>query len=300
MSLTRSSSGSQIILPSTSPRPGSAQGYRRPHDVHLDSQHQVKSEEVPKEFLLAEVVPEISKTKKSLYAVGRRSSSVPALHCASQTSSQSHTASQTSSLNPTVKDKSIPSLPKRRERRNSSGAAGAMLNDANGAVQAAGARRSSLDVSDPEEILMEAAFSNDVNMIKVLAVMDRKGLKKHVDHAMLYAILAGSVDVVKAMLKYGANPDYAAATGTTVWDAAKQSPNPEIMKDILVNRGRQSSASAEISNIFSGANQKSHEKKAPNEIKSESKESSNQSKPIVQRRAAGNKLKLFTKRFTVE
>lgn len=104
--------------------------------------------------------------------------------------------------------------------------------------------------SDPETCLLQAALSNDTNMIKVLAVMDRNALKKHIDYALLYAIRAGSYEVVKTMFRYGASLD-AKDLQHSIWDLAKQSPDPEAMNDLLLQM-ESPFATEEIRSKFSG------------------------------------------------
>lgn len=109
-----------------------------------------------------------------------------------------------------------------------------------------------LDTSDPEQVLLRAAVTNDVNMIKVLAVMDRKALLKHVDYALLYAIRAGSSDCVKTMFKYGASAKAKDAFGHSMWDYAKKSPDPEAMCTVLESATGHTGASEDIRVHFSG------------------------------------------------
>jgi hypothetical protein len=97
---------------------------------------------------------------------------------------------------------------------------------------------------------MHAALSNDVSMVKVLAVMDRNALKKHIDYALLYAIRAGSYEVVKTMFKYGASLNAKGFKHTT-WDYARQSPDPEAMHELL-QQMESPFSSEEIRCVFSG------------------------------------------------
>lgn len=107
---------------------------------------------------------------------------------------------------------------------------------------------------DPEKCLIQAALRNDIRSIKLLAVQDRRGLKQHVDYALFYAIKAGSYDAVKLLLKHGANLDAKYIYGGhTVWDFAKQSPDPEIMKALLQSLKTGAMAHDDIRMHFSGA-----------------------------------------------
>lgn len=110
-----------------------------------------------------------------------------------------------------------------------------------------------LQVMDPQKCLLEAAFTNDASAIKVLAVMDLKGLRKHVNYALLYAITSGSYDAVRQMFWYGATIDAQdACNEMTVWECAQRSPEPENMKLFLQQMKTGPSASAPIQALFNG------------------------------------------------
>jgi hypothetical protein len=155
-----------------------------------------------------------------------------------------------------------------------------------------------LDVSNPEEALLQAAVTNDASMVKVLAVMDRKALKKHVDYALLYAVRAGSSDVVKAMFQYGgASLNAKDAFGNSVWDFAQQSPEPEIMNAVL-QQVKNPGPSEEIRANFTAHTASSKPPPYP-KSKAEQGQTSNQRGASVVRRGSKSSISKLHKRSTL-
>merc|ERR1719453_2859292 len=112
-------------------------------------------------------------------------------------------------------------------------------------------RKDSLEVTDPQQCLLDAAFNNDVGAVKLLALEDLEGLRKHVDYVLLYAIMEGSYDVVKLLFWYGASLDAKNAPNhLTIWDCAARSPEPEIMKEFLGTMKTGHVASESIRRMF--------------------------------------------------
>lgn len=144
-----------------------------------------------------------------------------------------------------------------------------------------------LEVTDKETSLMKAVLSNDASAIKVLAVMDRKGLKKHADTALLYAARAGHSEVMKTLCRYGASLDAKDASGRTPFDYAKQSPQPEEIKLLLEQLQTGSCiASDDIRAIFSGAGSRKPSKEASGSQKHPEAQASQRASSIVVRRGA--------------
>lgn len=128
-----------------------------------------------------------------------------------------------------------------------------------------------LEKMEPDQRLFWAACTNDIKMVKVLAVRDRASFMKHVNHAILYASKAGSCDAVRVMCQYGGSLNAKDASGRTVWDYAQQSPNPEVLTEVL-SKINDPSASDDIKSIFSKADQKAkQDRQAAEEMKAASK-----------------------------
>lgn len=154
--------------------------------------------------------------------------------------------------------------------------------------RASGSGKACLEITDPEEALLQAAISNDANTIKVLAVMDRQSLQKNIDYALLYGLKASSYDAVKTMLKHGASLKSKDAFGNTVWDYAQQSAEPEMMSGLLQqHKSGNIHASEDIRAVFSGSNPGS--RKPSKEQTGQSGQTSSQRTPSTVRRGANSK-----------
>jgi len=119
-----------------------------------------------------------------------------------------------------------------------------------------------VDVSDPEKCLLDAALANDVRAVKTLALMDLKGLKKHVDYALLYAVMAGSYDVVETFFWHGASLDAKDPfNNLTLWDCARRSPDPQAMIEFLSQMKSGAMASKPIRALLMASRKPSKERR---------------------------------------